>query len=303
MDILHNPIADMYGPTFLLFYAITIVLTLIICWAISRSRDRTASLPRLLIPSQLNPYEVAYLRGGETEVARSVVFNLIQHGCLQVTPGEVKGTAQRIEWVPTHPYVDRLSQIERAVFDWFSLPRTAQGVFKASTLPEQLKAYCAIYEKYLNNEQLLTTPEMKRVSWLIWLGGAFIIASLGTYKLLVAIANGHSNVEYLIIMGVVALYILLRVSRVPRLSARGQAYLKQLQLAFGSLKQQVAKGADGATDITYMQVVGLFGVEMLAGTRYSYFQEMFKSVTSNSSGGCGGGCGGGGGGCGGCGHG
>ena len=163
MDILHNPLADMYGPTFLLFYAISIVLTLIMCYMISRSRDKTASLPPLLIPSLPNAYFVAYLRGGETEVARSVVFNLIQHGYLQVTPGEAKGREQRIEWAPTYPYVDTLSQMERAVFNWFSAPRTAQEVFKASTLPEQLKGYCATYEKYLANEQLLTTSEMKRV--------------------------------------------------------------------------------------------------------------------------------------------
>ena len=44
--------------------------------------------------------------------------------------------------------------------------------------------------------------------WLIRLAGALVILGLGSYKLLVALANGRHNVGFMIIMSVVALCIL-----------------------------------------------------------------------------------------------
>ena len=49
-----------------------------------RGRDRTANLPPLPIPADPDPCEIAYLRGGENEATRLIVFDLIQRGCLGV---------------------------------------------------------------------------------------------------------------------------------------------------------------------------------------------------------------------------
>ena len=74
----HNPLADLSGPHFLLLYACVIVGTLF--WvALSRQGLDPASEERPpLVPAHPDPYEIAYLRGGENEVTRVTVFSLIQ---------------------------------------------------------------------------------------------------------------------------------------------------------------------------------------------------------------------------------
>ena len=78
--LLDNPLATMEGTTFLVLYVIFILFTLTTL-AIARSNiDKTDQLPIPAIPPQVDPYEVAYLRGGINEMARSVVFSLVQKG-------------------------------------------------------------------------------------------------------------------------------------------------------------------------------------------------------------------------------
>ncbi len=83
MDILiHNPIAHMYGPHFLVLYASVIAITL--GWCAIILRDVTVNLPAPLVPTQPDPYEIAYLRGGATQVLHLISFDLIQRGYLKV---------------------------------------------------------------------------------------------------------------------------------------------------------------------------------------------------------------------------
>jgi len=55
MDILHNPLAEMYGPHFLLLYSVVIAITLGVCWLMVLVADATKSLPSLLVPNNPNP--------------------------------------------------------------------------------------------------------------------------------------------------------------------------------------------------------------------------------------------------------
>ena len=60
-----NPITQLTGPEFLVFYAIVIAVTAAFCWWRRRNTDITASLPLPSLPQRVDPYEVAYLRGGK----------------------------------------------------------------------------------------------------------------------------------------------------------------------------------------------------------------------------------------------
>ncbi len=300
--LIHNPIADMYGHDFLLFYGGIIVLTLVACWLKLRQSDPTASMPLPPVPSEPNPYETAYLRGGENEVTRVVIFGLTQRGYLQVTEEADK----RIEQAPDHPDPAHLPQLERAVFEALQIPLSAEDIFKSVSLSSTVRSYCTTYEQTLQNEQLLTADEVKTAAKRIGLTGAAVIFGLGGYKLLIALAKGYSNVGFLIVMGIVSLVILFIICESDRLSSRGKKYLERLQLAFERLKGSAASVPSAAVDSTLLLLVGVFGVELLAGTPYAYYQEMFQR-SSSGGGSCGAGCGSGGGdgcggGCGGCGE-
>ncbi len=311
--LIHNPIADMYGPHFLMLYGSVIVATLIgVRWGI-RSADPSTSLPPLPLRSNPDPYELAYLRGGENEVTRLAIFSLVQRGYLELRENKKWwGGAERRLAQATGPTDGHdLSPIEKSVHRFFSLSQTAAEVFKADPLSLGLNGLCTEYETKLEHEDMLYPPQAQETARLIQIIGASIILGLGGYKLFAALINGHSNVIFLIFMGMAGFVLFLLVSRTPRLSYLGRDYLKRLQQAFERMKVKAATPASGVPDATLLLLVSLFGVSMLSGTSYASFGQMFGQSAAgsggcggSSSGGCGGGgssgCGGGGG-CGGCG--
>ncbi len=306
--LLHNPIADMYGPTFLALYAVVIVSTLVLCvWGRHRG-DRSRWEPPLSLPPDPDPLETAYLRGGVNEVARVMIFDLLQRGYLRVVTPPKRwfsvpdpGTIERH---PEAPPPRLLRPIEREVMDWFSVGRAAKDVFESRGLATRLAAHCAGFEETLQRERLLTDEGARAWSWKVGGAGGAVILGLGLYKLLIALAKGRFNVGFLVVLGVTGLVLLAALCRPQRLSARGRNYLQRLQETFRRLQMEKARLGLMGPDPRLVLLVSLFGVGMLQGTAHDAYRRMFMQP---SSGGCGGGCGGGGGGggcgggCGGCG--
>jgi len=327
----HNPIADMYGPYFLLFYAVVIGITLVSCWYALWAADSSGALPPPQIPVQPDPYEIAFLRGGANEVTRLAIFALVQRGYLEIKQEPKKfwqnAKPQQIVQAPGAGPLAGLSPGERVAFDWFSRPRRADEVFGPGGVAAAVQTRCEPYERQLRSDKLLMPPEMRSFVRQIRLAGTVVIIGLGGYKLWDAWLEGRSNVWFLIIMAAVSLPLLSHVCKVPRLSRRGRAYLLRLRLAFARLKHQAPAltmssattnpstaphgPAAGSFDPVLL-MVGVFGVAALSGTAYAYYPQMFnRGTTDAGGGGCGGGgcgssggssgCGGGGCGGGGCG--
>jgi uncharacterized protein (TIGR04222 family) len=78
------PFLNLHGGAFLRFYALFVVLTLGISWLVLKASDRTSvrSLPR--VPSDPDPIEIAYLAGGENNVIRVVLYDLIQRDLVEI---------------------------------------------------------------------------------------------------------------------------------------------------------------------------------------------------------------------------
>jgi uncharacterized protein (TIGR04222 family) len=316
--LLHNVVADLYGPYFLLFYAIVIVALTVACRRSIRSVDRTRDLEPPEIPAKLDPYEIAYMRGGENEVTRVAIASLIQRGLLQIT--EEKKWLKKIKQIDKgrKPASGELTPIEARVLKWSGFPADPSQVFQPSGIPTLLKDACASYEAELAEKNFLAPPEMKELALRLWSIGLAIIIVLGLYKLGVGIAKGHSNVLFLCVMGPVGgLVFSAACWFLPRLSHLGKAYLERLKLAYDGLKSEVHPVSSLSSALTMahdpgtrarlqnpsaysdcLLMVGIFGMASLADTPLSDLTAMFKRGSS-SSGGCGGGCGGGGGGCGG----
>src|SRR2546427_7205998 len=115
-----NPITELTGPEFLLFYGIVIVVTVAFCWWRRNSSDTTASLPLPLIPECVDPYELAYLRGGENEVTRVVIVRLTElaYLCLENKKEYKNGSWQEssdkeIVQQSSHAPAKGLSELER----------------------------------------------------------------------------------------------------------------------------------------------------------------------------------------------
>ena len=83
-----NPITELTGYEFLLFYVVVIAATLLVSWWWARTSDPTAGMPVPAVPREPDPYEIAYLRGGENELTRVVIVALTQRGYLRVVQKE-----------------------------------------------------------------------------------------------------------------------------------------------------------------------------------------------------------------------
>ncbi|WP_197532900.1 TIGR04222 domain-containing membrane protein [Symmachiella macrocystis] len=297
----------MPGPQFLVIYGVVVTSTLVGCWWRVHNRDSTRDLPLPKIPENPGPYKAAFLRGGENEVTRLLIFDLIQRGYLVLNEAKkilvFETQPSQIKRAADHPSPRHLSAMRREVFDYFSSPLAAGEIFKS--LPNELNSYFEDWQDELEQSQLLTSSSQVKFDVPTFLVGGLIIVGLGGFKLAVALSAGRTNVGFLIAIGAISLLVLAAICQLPRLSQRGKRYLEELQLAFGKLQDRV-KASEGINatsepDPALLLTMGIFGVTILEGTAYSSFHDMFKQAAAGGSGGCGGGCGGGGGGCGGCG--
>ena len=317
MDFLFdNPLANMYGPYFLVLYSIFIVSTIIVYRVLKNRLDQTAHFSLPPIPQNPDPFEIAYLRGGANELARAVIFSLNQKNLVKFVNEE---KSSRIE--PTNQEFDRrsLKPIELTALEWLSATREAKEIFQKDGLAQTLKPYYETFQARLEMQHFLADDEIKKRNNRLALKAFLVFGGLGTYKLIAALYNGYTNIVGIIIITIIGLFVLGIAANMPRLTKLGETYLKRLQIAFERIKpsnhhpiseQTQPSGATAAVD-PFLLSVGVFGGAALAGTIYSDYNLAFQraqnqSAISTSS--CGSGCGssscssgGDGGGCGGCG--
>ena len=286
MSWTHNPIAEMRGPDFLVFYATVILGTLALCWWRLWKADPTRSMRAPAIPPELDPYEVAYLRGGPNEVLRLVILSLIQRGYLRPDKPEA---GDQIEKHPDHPDARYLSKLEKKVFDGFDFAKTAPLIFASESLQRSAEAACQSYEEHLQSQSLLLPEDIRVTKQSTFVWGLAIMLGLGGYKLCVALAKGRHNVGFLILMGLFSLVVLGLMSGtiLRRMSSRGKAYLETLTFTFDKLKQRISqpRSTEGAlSEDLLLLLAGVFGIGVLSGTAYAFYPKMFQKAAVDSGG-------------------
>lgn len=299
--LLDNPLATMYGPYFLIFYGFFIVFTLIFLGILKTRIDKSDKIGLPPIPSQIDPYEIAFLRGGTNEVARSVLFSLMRKGYLQMENDGKTGRIFRTE-NPTDRGV--LKPIEQITLDWVGSSCETSQIFAAKGLTRQLEMFGNAYKMRLEQQQLLVNDEMKAQMSVFRWAAILAVLGLGFYKIFAAVLNGRYNFIFIVIMGVAGMLIAAAVSNLPRLTKLGKAYLERLQMAFDNLKYQAQKTylpsneprtvpqASFAGVDPLLLSVGVFGSAILAGTVYDQYNQTFQKAQNQAAGSsCGSACG------------
>lgn len=313
--LLDNPIALMDGYAFLVLFIVFIVLTLAVLAVAKSTIDSTDKMPIPAIPPQVDPFEIAYLRGGANELARSVVFSLVQKGFVQVVNADKDSRLRRVD---NSADPRALSEIEQSALGWLGKEREAKDVFDTSSgLIATMESRSARYELELSRRHFLMPDEWKDRMKKYGLAAALAIAGVGGFKIFAAIMVGRFNILFTVFLTIVGFAIARGIGRVPRLTKLGKQYLERLQSAFEGLKYQtpqplVAQAGSAGVDPLLLSV-GVFGTGILAGTAFSHYNSTFSrqhqagsscgsACGSGCSSSCGSGDGGGGcgGGCGGC---
>jgi uncharacterized protein (TIGR04222 family) len=301
--LFNNPLGNMWGPDFLLFYAFFSVCVIVCAYLYVARRDAADVLNLPETPAQFDPYEIAYLRGEVNEVIRTAVYALNQKGLIAIESKTFR--AARIR--PSGATTFDLGDIERRVMDAIRKEPAIPQLFANADLREALTILCEGYRSRLNRQGLLQSEaargETKTAMW----AGVGILIALALYKLAAALAHGRSNVGLLCVfafIACIALFATIGRRMNKSMSKRGKAYLERLQLAYGGPRVKTLAAATSATDLApraaALAMVGLFGLDILKGTPDAALAQTFAQ-SSGSDGGGGGGCGGGGGGGGGCG--
>jgi uncharacterized protein (TIGR04222 family) len=307
-----NLIANMQGTTFLAIYLGIAFFSVVVFYFVKISIDWTTKLPTPVIPHEIDPFEIAYLRGGENELTRSVVFSLTKKGFLAISNEDKQSFVSQTK---IQPNWTELSQIERNVLTYFQVTRETKDLFSNGALTRIISPFALAYKSNAKFANFLMPNDVKSKTRFLAFIFASIIASLGFYKLFVAVLYGSFNIIFLPILLSLTVLIFWLMSKTKRLSALGESYLSQLQTAFdrfrnlkaqplGNKNQPVMNGIDPT-----MLAVGLFGTSVLIGSDYGGYEKAFHRSTATSGSGCGSSCGsscssggdGGGSGCGGCG--
>jgi len=302
--LLDNPLATLDGPAFLVLY-VSVIILLAIALSVARANsDRSDDLNIPAIPPAPDPYEIAFLRGGANEVARVIIFSLIQKGFVEIVS---EGKTSHLKQASLAPGPNGLSVIEQTALDWLGLSREAGEVFeKKYGLVEQIEPFLSVYRDSLEKKQVLTSLESSRRLRKYGISAATFVCAIGGYKVLASIAYGHFNVAFTIVASFVGFLVIGAISTLPRLTKLGKKYLERLGLAFEDLKYRsqapyirttetkvLPRPAMAGVDPLLLSV-GLFGPTILTGTVFDDYNMAFqRSQQQAASAACGGACGGG----------
>ncbi len=292
-----NPF-DLRGPAFLLFY---VLFSALVAGAVVLVRRQLESgeVPRLPF---VDPYLIAQLRAGATEAVRVATLSLLDRGLIEQL-GDSLRAAPEADAHARRP-------IERAVLSHLALKRPAREL----VADRRLLRDCAPLSAELAELGLYASAAQYWVRAVV-LGLALLLLWSVTYtKISLAIARGHHNVQFLVVLTIgVSIGLALYLAR--RRTPIGDALLRDLSSLFEGLRDRAASLRTGGETNELALLVAVFGMAELEGSARTQAEVLFPRAmanhSGNSSGSCGsscssssscssGGCGGGGG-CGGCG--
>jgi uncharacterized protein (TIGR04222 family) len=266
-----NPF-DLPGPEFLFFYLGLSVLV-IIALVLTRRAAESSATPRLDLS---DPYLIAYLRGGEPETLRVAVVSLIDRGLLVATGTQLKRAEHASLGSVRRP-------IETELLRKFGHADEAASIFTDS----RLQATCKPYEEALKNAGLLPSESMEHARLARVFVACFVLGGVGIAKLFIALERGRTNVGFLIILIIVAIFFAVKFS-FPRLTESGKAMIADLRSLYSGLKDRALFLQPGGATIEPMMLAAVFGVGALEGANFAFTRTLFpRAKTATQSGSCG----------------
>src|SRR5688572_23783790 len=198
-----NPF-NFYGPQFLLFYIVLVVITLFVVRRV-RSRNELQETPYSDAPWN-DPYRIAFLRGGKNELVRVTVVSLVDRGLLSVQNDRVQTSTIGRE-------TKARKRIEQNILEYCRIAREPKELFSA----HEFTAAEVEYESELARMRLMPDQEAKEGRRRLYKGAAALLLVFSLTKIFVAWTRGRMNVGLLIFLTIFALVVLLPMALFPRL--------------------------------------------------------------------------------------
>jgi uncharacterized protein (TIGR04222 family) len=291
------------GPPFLALYSVSALLLLGGYWLYRQSRSGVREQARISALTD-DPYKIAYLRGGDVEMVRLAIVNLVDRGLLG--PGRAGGTLRTRSKASADTLRGPLDRALLAAFATDSLPGNAL-VFS------QVRAACAQYRQELISQGLILDDAQKRQVLMGLLVVLALIGGVAIIRIAQALSRGQSNIFLLVVAAALACWAAYRLGK-RDVTSTGRRALGSLQTLMTRLKARAGGLANGGATNEALLLAAVFGIYALPATAFPFVEQMYprpwwsrsdsdgrrSSSCGTSCGGGGGSCGGGGG-CGGCG--
>jgi len=289
-----NPF-DLRGPEFLIFYALFAAAIVLAARHWIRTVEPVSHEP----VSLTDPYLIAYLRSGPAEAVNVAVISLIDRGFVQSNGDNLSMARDRSAAGVNHP-------LEKAIIALLREP------IKLGDVLPGLKLSLDGYQAKLLKDGLIASPGLKAMRRSVWLLATVILLAVAAIKIGVAVSRGRTNIEFLVMLAGVAIFILSKLS-FPKHTSRGQQALDQCRHLFGGLRSSGKSWQPGSATADLVMLAAVFGAAAVPVAAFPHRNQLFSPYqnfgSSSSSGDSGGSScgssgsdgGGGGSGCGGCG--
>lgn len=291
-----NPL-DLKGPDFLAFYIpYAVVVLAIALLARSIYKGSAGDEPALarwrpgIYPREGDAYAIALMRGGPREVAITVLGRLFSSNLIEVSDRVLR----RATPPGSGPSLEPIESEALCV-----LGNTVVAARAEKEVGKAIEPHVRMLADDLERQGLIPTAGQRRGYWRICGGALLAVTGLGAAKLLVALARGRTNVDYLILLLALFTGLGWYFLKPPLRTRFGDRYLSWLKDSHRGLVNLLSSGR--RDDLREMALIaGIYGLKTLP-----VFSPLHTAMNPPSDGGSdGGGCGGGGcggGGCGGCG--
>lgn len=292
-----NPF-DWRGPAFLAFYA---VLAVVVLALMERARRRAEGGRRSQV--ELDPFQVAFLRGGTEETIRTAVISLVDRGLLRMEGALVVTDRERSD--------QARRPLERTILEALIEPTVAYGLMGNRAVVAEAES---IGQTVAELGLIPDTRQREYRRRILGMALATLWLTAGV-KITIALSRHRHNVLFLMGMLALATGVAFWMT-MRRRTADGDAQLAQIRKRYAGLRDRIATIAPGGQTSEVAFAAAAFGAAAIAPLAHVPVEALFPRAVKQSAavgsgcgssctgggGGCGGSCGGGcGGGCGGCG--
>ncbi len=232
--ILHNILTDLELPYFLLMYTgiglVGLTAGAVAIWLCDGTRD--VDLPD--DDDAIDPYQIAFLKGGVNRVAQLAIFDVIALGYLERwSPKGFRlfGAPKMVRRSASASDLSGLSTIQRVAWDWCSRARLLSEVHHRNVgLSKMIATRCDALQAALTAQHYLETSRRQLACKLTKGVLSTALVTLGLYKLVTMAIIGRGESVGLILLMTMGLIGTAIICRRVRLSDLGHRYLIYLEL-------------------------------------------------------------------------
>ncbi len=292
---------DLSGPEFLFAYAL-LMLGATVALVVARQLCESGPTPKLPF---VDPYLIAYLRGGADETVRVSTFVLLDRGLLESAGERVHSAPGAAEQVRR--------PLEREIVSSLQIARPGYELVNDPDVLAQAERLSGELMKL----GLVPGPSETRLRAAFGLVAVFSLWSVAAVRIALSIERARHNIAFLIMLAVASSVIPLVTLSHTR-TVRGDHLLDDLRTLFSDLRERAASLRRGGATQELALLLAVFGLGALQGAQLTLALALFPKLQRSSGAGggssgssssscgsscsssssCGGGCGGG---CGGCG--